>query len=45
MGLQVMNKYVEVIVIVEGKTEQEFIRQLVAPYLLPKKGLPHTNSG
>ena len=37
MGLQVMNKYVEVIVIVEGKTEQEFIRQLVAPYLLPKK--------
>jgi len=31
-----MNKFVEVVVLVEGKTEQIFILDLVAPYLAPR---------
>ena len=28
-----MNKYIEIIAIVEGKTEQLFIEKILAPYL------------
>lgn len=31
-----MNNFIEVIVIVEGKTEQIFIETVLAPYLAPK---------
>lgn len=32
-----MSNYIEVIAVVEGKTEQLFITNIVAPYLLPKQ--------